>query len=239
VSFPRSGNNWTVNLLTDLIKNGAIIDDESNTQQNRTLIYDAHTITEKNDLLALPNFSGILKSHYFDLDVKNPIIYIYRDASDVIPSYLRFHKFQGFKGYEPPYPWRMIHFFLKDLMNHWKIALQLHQQKSNQILFISYEGLHLDSMKTLQELARFIRVIKISDKEITKIIENNNFKSMQKRYAPWTQEINGEVFLKYGSIGAGSQNLTKLQSIYIKAISSSIYSKMKKIEMAQNLSLLR
>lgn len=234
-SYPRSGNNWIVNLLTDMLEKGTRKPDRSHPIHNGKRIVDGHMIKNQSELCALNDFSGIVKSHYIDFQLKKRAIYIYRDPRDVIPSYLRFHKFQGYTGFDPPYSWRVINFFLTELINHWKVALQIKRARPDHILFVSYESLHIEPIKALNSLARFLDLSNISDTELHLISVNNNFQNMQQKYSRWTIESNGEIFLKYGFTGAGSKQLSKMQSLYISLFSASLYAKMNQAQVSKNL----
>jgi hypothetical protein len=221
-SYPRSGNTWTVNLLEDMLA----------VNSNKKYIYDIHASKNIFEKINDENFSGILKSHYLDLNIKNKILYIYRDANDVIPSYLRFHKYQGYSGYTPPYSLSLINYFLNEILNHWRMALKIENLNSNNILFIPYEGLHTDAINHLTLCSKFIN-INIDSDRLDKVIKDNAFDVMKKKYSVFTEVHHNEVFLKHGSVGAGKHELSVFARLWIFLKSNLIYSQMKKITLKQ------
>ena len=226
-SYPRSGNTWTVNLLEDMLS----------VESEKKYIYDIHAANNVMEKIIDKNFSNILKTHFLDLNIENKILYIYRKANDVIPSYLRFHKYQGYSGYIPPYSFSLINCFLNEILNHWHLALKIKQLNLNNILFIQYEGLHYNALSHLKVCSKFIG-IDIDTDRLDKIIKNNTFDVMKNKYSVFTEVLHDEVFLKYGSVGSGKNNLSFFNRLWISLRSNITYSKMEKISKMQ-LSLMQ
>lgn len=225
-SYPRSGNTWTCNLLEDILS----------TDSQKKIIYDIHS---ENNIFQKSHhnfFSNIIKSHYLDFKKNNKVIYIFRRADDVIPSYLRFHKYQGYSGYAPPYSFSLVNCFLIEILNHWKIALKMYKSNQNKIIFIPYEGLHCNALAYMKMCIDFIGSA-INADCLDKAIKNNSFYAMKNKNAVYTEIHNGEVFLKYGTIGSGKNHLSFFHRFWIFIISNFTYLKMNKISQSQLRSL--
>jgi hypothetical protein len=225
-SYPRSGNTWTLFLLQDILSQNR---EESCKFQNNytrgTCLYDIHAEENLERKMSDTSFSGILKIHYIDSQLKNKIIYIYRKPLDIIPSYLRFHKYQGYDGYAKPYSYYAINLFLKEILSHWRIALQIYQKHNKNIIFIPYEGLHSRPEILLQICCEFIELKNIPIKTINFAVENNKFQVMKNK-SNFSEIHNDEVFLKFGKVDAGKGELSFFQKTWINLNSNVLYSKM-------------
>lgn len=223
-SYPRSGNTWSINLIEDMLSQNG----------EKKVIYDIHQVDDLSNKMMENLFSGVIKSHYIASDIKNKVIYIYRNPIDIIPSYFRFHKYQGYAGYNKPYKLNIINYFLNEIIHHWRVALEIYSNSPDKIIFIPYEGLHESPRKFIQMILYFLKCKHINKESIDLIINRNKFDALIQKSSFYSEERNGEVFLKYGVSGSGTKEFSIFQRAWINFYSRSLYSKMAKISYHQS-----
>jgi hypothetical protein len=229
-SYPRSGNTWTLFLIKDILaKANEELKNNGHEINFGSDIHDIHATKNLYEKIQSKSFSGILKTHYIDDSLNNKIIYVFRKAIDVLPSYFRFHKYSGYENYDKPYSFKITNAFVKELISHWSTAIKIHSKCPNQILFLPYELLHKSPFTCLVECCRFFEIDPVSDSNIHKSIHTNAFESMKQSRSVFSEKRNNEVFMASGKVGSGKKEFSPLLKALIEICSYQKYNKMYRI----------
>lgn len=229
-SYPRSGNTWTLFLIKDIL---AKANEELKNTGHETIIgtdiHDIHATKNLDEKIQSKSFSGILKTHYIDDSLNNRILYVFRKAIDILPSYFRFHKYSGYENYDKPYSFKMTNVFLKELISHWSTAMKMHSKSPSQIFFLPYELLHESPFTCLVKCCRFFEIDPVSDANIHKSIDTNAFESMKQSRSVFSEKRNNEVFMVSGKVGSGKKEFGPLLKAWVEINSFYLYNKMYRI----------
>lgn len=220
-SFPRSGNNWTCNMVSHMLDYSIAKGFKSElTNKNGHIIIDLQNDTNLLESLSSPGWSGICKSHHFEIKSDSWIIYVYRDAREVLASYRELHKLRNhtqiiLEG-DNAFMKRYIFFIIK----HWFKAILFKLKYPNQIVFISYKNLHKNPIKYLNRIANFIRIPASVD-ILKKAVDACSFEKMAA--SPANQFNNGVRFIRKGKPDGGRGEFDSLTLIQIFIISLAPY----------------
>ena len=220
-SFPRSGNNWLCNLIShmltcpDVTKNSILL-------KNKTGYKIPDFQADVNLLLSIKSldWSGIGKSHYFEISDNTYIIYIFRDAREVMASYREWYRYKNSDSIIQKGDQAFIRKFLGSLIKNWFKAILFKLKYPNQIVFISYKNLHKKTNKCLNCIAKFLR-ISTSDDILNKAVDACSFEKMAASSA--NESNNGVRFIRKGKPDGGRGEFSRLTLIQIFIISLAPY----------------
>lgn len=220
-SFPRSGNNWLCNMTSHML-NYSIADGFTSelTNRNGHVIIDLQHDTDLLESLSSPDWSGICKSHHFEIKSDSWIIYVYRDAREVLASYRELHKLRNHTQIILEGDKAFIKRYIFSIIKHWFKAISFKLKYPNQIVFMSYKNLHKNPNKCLNRIAKFLR-ISTSDNILKKAVDACSFEKMAA--SPANESNNGVRFIRKGKPDGGQGEFNRLTLIQIFIISLAPY----------------
>jgi hypothetical protein len=220
-SFPRSGNNWTCNMVSHIFKCSIVDGFRSElTNKNGHRIVDLQDDTNLLESLTLPDWSGICKSHRFEINSDSWIIYVYRDAREVLASYRELHKLRNNTQVISKGDKAFIKKYFSFLIKHWLKAIMFKLKYPNQIVFVSYKNLHKKPIKCLNRIVKFLR-LSTSDDILEKAVDACSFEKMAA--SPANESKNGVRFIRKGKPDGGRGEFSRLNLIQIFIISLAPY----------------
>jgi len=230
-SFPRSGNNWLCNMASHML-NYSIADGFTSelTNRNGHVIIDLQNDTNLLESLSSPDWSGICKSHHFEIKSDSWIIYIYRDAREVLASFREFHKLKNIDDFLSKEDKKFIKRYIFDILKHWIKAVNFKIKYPNQIVFISYKNLHKNPSKCLSRVASFLR-LSISEDILDQAINTCCFEKMA--LSPTNQSKNGVRFIRKGKPDGGRGEFDKINLFQIFIITLAPYLLLRFLERIQ------
>jgi len=217
-SFPRSGNSWTRNLLTDIIFQVHNIETDTNSFDDvEKVIPDIYLgqLDNIDSRLQLP--FRLIKTHEKFNPLVQKTVYVFRKASDALCSY--YHFCVNFEGLDPKK--RNDDFCLEkcdDWARHIDSYLRGYNKSKANICFISYEWLHQDTVSALMTMADFLG-LSVSRQMCARAVENQKFQKHRSQ---------SKTFYRRGIVGSSAEELrestvrqiqTKSESIYDQSIS--------------------
>lgn len=220
-SFPRSGNNWLCNLIShmltfpDLIRNSISLISKKGYK-----IPDYQADVNLLSSIKSLDWSGIGKSHYFEISADTYIIYIFRDAREVMASYREWYRYKNSDSIIQKGDQAFIKNFLGSLIRHWFKAILFKLKYPNQIVFTSYKNLHKNPNKCLNRIAKFLR-ISTSDDILKKAVDACSFEKMAA--SPANEPNNGVRFIRKGKPDGGRGEFSRLTLIQIFIITLAPY----------------
>ncbi len=220
-SYPRSGNNWLCNMLFNMIKySKADALTSKLTNRNGHVIIDLQNDKNLLESLSSPDWSGICKSHHFEIKSDSWIIYVYRDAREVLASYRELHKLRNHTQIVLEGDKAFIKRYIFFLIKHWCKSILFKLKYPNQIVFVSYKNLHENPKKSLSHIAKFLR-ISTSDDILKKAVDACSFEKMAA--SPVNESNNGVRFIRKGKPDRGRGEFSRLTLIQIFIISLAPY----------------
>jgi hypothetical protein len=218
VTFLKSGTTWmqviVYNLLTDGNMDFEHIYDVSPWPSNQAF---KGQNAEKINALPSPR---ILKFHdpyeEFDEQMKNKIIYVYRDGKDVAVSLYHHNKnyLNPDLTFDENFETHFTNFDKK--LNYFKYNQAWFQNKNKfNILYVSYESLKQDFDQTLKKIAAFLNV-QLTDEIIARTKKHASFEYMKAHetkfgeIAPKKELVYNE-FIRKGETGEGKSYLSEEQ----------------------------
>jgi glycosyltransferase involved in cell wall biosynthesis len=214
-SFPRSGNTWTRNLLTDIILQLHNISTDTNQFEDvERVIPDIYLnkLDEIDPRIKLP--FRLIKTHEkFNPGVKKHIC-VFRNPADTLCSFYHYKR-----DIEKCFANDDIdNFCLNNFVewqDHLKSFLSAHEKKQGNILFVSYEWLHRDTIGALLAMAEFLK-FPVSRSMCEKAVNNQKFKKHKRQ---------SKRFYRKGIIGSSLGEL-KIQTVqFIDNKAESLYNK--------------
>lgn len=220
-SFPRSGNNWLCNMVSHMLDYSIADGLKSElTNKNGHRIVDLQDETNLLESLSLPDWSGICKSHRFEIKSDSWIIYIYRDAREVLASYRELHKLINNTQIISKGDNAFIKKYFPFLIRHWLKAIMFKLKYPNQIVFVSYKNLHKNPNKCLNRIAKFLG-ISTSEDIFEKAVDACSFEKMAA--SPANKSNNGVRFIRKGKPDGGRGEFNRLTLIQIFIITFAPY----------------
>jgi len=216
-SFPRSGNNWICNIASRIIDKSI---QNNNTElhhcRNGHVIIDIQREADLDKALKSENWSGIVKSHQFEVRKDYRIIYIFRDAREVLASFREWLKHDASNYKTDIDDNEFIDRYLSEVIQHWCKALLFKIKYPQNIHVISYSSLQKNPVKYLIGLTDFLG-IKIGENELQHIVSECSFDKMYK--SPMNTVKNGVPFIRKGKADKGRGEFRKpiLRKIFMKS----------------------
>jgi hypothetical protein len=201
-SFPRSGNNWLCTLISRIMEESFQRNDISRliSGRNGHVIIDIQREEDLEKALKSEKWSGIVKSHHFEIQKDYRIIYIFRDAREVLASYrewFRYEKNNDKLDFEDK---EFVNRNLAGVIRHWGKALLFKIKHPKNIYLISYSCLQNNPIKYLIGLTEFLG-IKTREDELMLIISECNFDRMSR--SSRNSIKNGVPFIRKGKADKG------------------------------------
>ena len=194
------------------------------------LIIDLQNDQDLLNSMESPLWSGICKSHHFEIKPEYWIIYIYRDAREVLASFREFHKLKNIDDFLSKEDKKFIKRYIFDILKHWIKAVNFKIKYPNQIVFISYKNLHKNPSKCLSRVASFLR-LSISEDILDQAINSCCFEKMA--LSPTNQSKNGVRFIRKGKPDGGRGEFDKINLFQIFIITLAPYLLLRFLERIQ------
>jgi hypothetical protein len=231
LSYPRSGNTWIKILIQETLKleNSRLLENKS-TNPIKYWVPDCHSDRDIEDIGNNELWSGIIKTHYHEIGRSNKFIYIFRRPADSLLSYLKFHKLQGYKGYDFPYHFQDIYKFSLEIRKLHSLAISYLKKKPSLCLPISYENMHKSQFKVLLKILDFIGVVNCDHNILQKAINYSSLENMKRLPQFVNYKNHGESFLGSGKVNSGVNSFSLFQHIIISIMTSSKYRKLIALE---------
>gem|GEM_PF-106570 len=230
-SYPRSGNTWMRLLLTDIILqyHGFQTDTKMPIHQDN-VIPELPTADKLDPRINLP--FRLIKSHDQYDPITKKAVYIFRLPQDSLCSDYHFHR---------RYPQLQaqleqdINVFCLKRVNEWleHIASYVQAKLSGacDVLFVSYERLHGDTVGVLMKTAAFLGLT-VSEKMCRKAVENHLFK--KHRATETLGSEYREFFFRKGKVGSGKDELRRDVFLIIEHKAKPYYEKAVLLECADS-----
>lgn len=184
VSFPRSGSNWACLILSQMMQT-AVEDGQSIglTGRKGFLIcpLDSPDLCLES-FFALGDFSGIVKTHQLSADAQTSVIYMFRDARDVLASFRNWHRTTD-PGQQRN-QWSDFFYVrrnLRLLLSQWWKAICFGFRYPDNFVALSYEELLMHPVDQLRRLAAFLG-IRLSDAVLRDIYDRCTITKMQRSH---------------------------------------------------------
>ncbi|KAK3793730.1 hypothetical protein RRG08_006551 [Elysia crispata] len=223
ITFPKSGTTWVQEIVYLLMND---LDTEKALKLNIDIRFPYFEFVEPG-LQAIAEMPSprLIKSHLpFSIlpnQMKNKrpkIIYIVRNPKDIVVSYysfaIKFLKMVPFNGSFEDY----CQLFVSDKVDYgpwWKhVSEAWNRRDDDNVLFLVYEDLHLDTGKHVREIANFLGK-PVSDEQVDMIVKHCSFESMKQNNSvnyEWMKDAgiaNKEVqFMRQGKVGDWKNHLS-------------------------------
>ena len=216
VTFLKSGTTWMQVILYNLLTDGDMdfehIYDVSPWPSNQALIGQS---AEEINKLPSPR---ILKFHdpykEFDENLKNKIIYVFRDGKDLAVSL--YHHNKNYVDPDLTFEKNFEDHFAdpEKNLNYFKYNSDWFENKNGfNILYISYESLKKDFDNTIKRIAQFIN-IQLTDEIIERTKKHSSFEYMKANETKFGEiapkiELVFNEFIRKGEIGEGEKYLSE------------------------------
>lgn len=228
VSFPKSGNTWTEQIVK-LVRDGGIDDGEmlSNSVPYLEAFNDLPRVGYRVDIDALPS-PRAFKSHftYSTMPCGPPhstsfkYIYVARNPKDVVTS--MFNYFKTFahvgkfdKDWDEHFQWCIKGFVVDSWFEH--VLSFWHHRDDQNVLFLKYEDMKKDLPTAVTTIARFMGYDLTQD-VIDKIVLQSDIKSMKSKRredSDWEcglRQTQNPKFFHKGVVGEWKNHFTAEQS---------------------------
>ena len=181
VSFPRSGSNWACLLLSEMMR-AASEDGQSVGLTGRKGFQicpldspDLHL----ESFFARGDFSGIVKTHQLSANAATSVIYMFRDARDVLGSFRNWHRETDPGQHRNQWSdFLYVRRNLRLLLHQWWKAVFFGLRHPARFLAFSYESLLAHPVGQLRRLATFLE-INLSDAVLRDIYDRCTISKMQ------------------------------------------------------------
>jgi len=181
VSFPRSGSNWACLLLSEMMR-AASEDGQSVGLTGRKGFQicpldspDLHL----ESFFARGDFSGIVKTHQLSANAATSVIYMFRDARDVLGSFRNWHRETDPGQHRNQWSdFLYVRRNLRLLLQQWWKAVSFGLRHPARFLAFSYESLLAHPVGQLRRLATFLE-IDLSDSVLRDIYDRCTISKMQ------------------------------------------------------------
>lgn len=199
VGYPKSGNTWFQNLITDIVYGVNAAQAPDSLVQD--LVPDVH-YKRYYKRYRTPMF---FKSHHLPKAEYKRVVYLLRDGRDVMVS--QFHHMNALKD-------RKVD-FLKMVQNddnilfpckwHEHVEAWLSNPYNAEIIVVKYEDLCENPVRQLQKLCQFI-CIEVDSLFLQKVVQQTSFDKMRQKEAKWGWDNpiwpKDKFFVRRGKIGS-------------------------------------
>lgn len=201
-SFPRSGNTWTILLISDLIMRSQGLVPEYGWRLVGRAIVQKYEEEVRDSRIDLP--FRIVKTHSGYKEQFKKAINIVRAPADCLVSYYYYKRFHGQTSDRVG-----IDEFSLTRLESWRTHIlswiEAHKKNNAKILFVTYEDLHQAPEVMLKNIGVFLG-IEFDEDMVKAAIKNQSFQNLTTQETP-QYDINNKFFRK-GKVGESKKELS-------------------------------
>ena len=217
VTFLKSGTTWMQMIIYQMLSDGEVdfhhIYDVSPWLSNEAV--NGKDVQRINQLPS-PRF---FKSHdpykHFDEQLKNKIIFVYREGEDVALSL--FHHLKNYNNKEQKFETTFKEYFSPEEEFNWFTFTNNWLDNANKfnILYVKYEDLKTNFEPTIIEISNFLNV-QLSKEQLIRIKERSSFGFMKLHEDKFGEQPKDKrtynQFIRKGEVGKGKEHFSSEQS---------------------------